>query len=246
VSNPSDKTTQSSMQLHSSTIKKLFREHFQAAQPWLLAHQQREALVATITQRIAGLPGVSMDRHHYYTSEQERARYVCSIELKRPGEVSYFDRTSFQLLLNEQGALTIQHAVYHRVTATAVVASLEQLVGFLMTCLEVLERQAALATKRQKVRDLKAQAIVAQVKKLAREEQFDFYTKTDTVKLTLYVKIADDESLELQIAFKDFDKALPNLRSTIVALRALHKQGIKFKLSRSHYHKYRWLSHTAS
>lgn len=233
------------MQVHSSTIKKLFREHFAAAQPWLVAHLDREALLATVTQRLAGLPGVRVDRHYYYASEQERARYVCSIELQRPGEVSYFSQTSLQLLLNEQGALTIQHTVYRRVTDTAVVASLEQLVTFLMACLEALERQAGLATKRQKVRDLKAQAIVAQVKKLAREEQFDFYTKTDTLKLTLYVKIADDESLELQIAFKDFARALPNLRSIIVALRALHRQGIQFKLSRSPYHKHRWLSHTA-
>lgn len=234
------------MQVHSSTIKKLFREHFAAAQPWLVADLDREVLITTITQRLAGLPGVRVDRHHYYASEKDRARFVCSIELHRPGEVSYFSRTSFQLLLNESSALTIQHAGYRRVTDAAVVASLEQLVAFLMACLESLERQAGLATKRQKVRDLKAQAIIAQVRRLAREEQFDFYTKTDVLKLTLYVKIADDESLELQIAFKDFDKALPNLRSTIVALRALHQQGIHFKLSRSPYHKHRWISHTSS
>jgi len=233
------------MGLPTSTIKKLLREHFQATQPWLIADSEREALRQTITQRVAGLPGVSLDRQRYYASEHEQARHVCSLDLKRPGEFSYYHGTSFQLLLNEQNALTIQHDVYRQVTATALVASVEQLLGFLRACLEALERQEALANKRQKVRDLKAQAIVAQVKKLAKEEQFDFYTKTDTVKLTLYVKIADDESLELQIAFKDFVKALPNLRSTIVALRALHQQDIKFKLSRSHYHKYRWQSHAA-
>lgn len=233
------------MRLSTSTIKKLFREHFQAAPPWLVADMARDTLVETITRRVAGLPGLSLDRHRYYASEQERARYVCSIDLKRPGEDSYYRGTTFQLLLNEPGAFTIQHDVHRQVTDTAVVGSPEQLVGFFMACLEVLERQDALASKRQKVRDLKAQAMVAQVRKLAREEQFDFYTKTDSVKLTLYVKIADDESLELQIAFKDFATALPNLRSTIVALRALHKQGIKFKLSGSPVHKYHWLSHTA-
>ena len=233
------------MQIHSSTLRKLFREHFAAAQPWLVADLDREALVTTITERVGGLPGVRVSRHNYYASEKDKALFVCSIELQRPGERSHFDRTPFQLLLNEQGALTLQHVGYHRINEAVLVAGLEHLEAFLMACLEALERQAGLASKRQKVRDLKAQAIIAQVRRLAREEQFDFYTTTDVLKLTLYVKITDEASLELQIAFKDFDKALPNLRSTIVALRALHQQGIQFKLSRSPYHKHRWISHTS-
>ena len=197
------------MGLPTSTIKKLFREHFQAAQPWLVADLEREALVADhhpacrrAARREHGSPAL--------LCLGTRAGPPCV--LYRPeaaGESVFYRGTSFRLLLNDQGALTIQHDVYRQVTDTALVASVEQLLGFLMACREALERQEALASKRQKVRDLKAQAIVAQVKKLAREEQFDFYTKTDTVKLTLYVKIADDTSLELQIAFKDFARPCP-------------------------------------
>ena len=63
-----------------------------------------------------------------------------------------------------------------------------------------------------KVRDLLAQAILAQVRKLATEERFDFMSETDAQKLKLFVKLSDDHAVVLHIPFKEFKQFLPQLR----------------------------------
>ena len=81
-----------------------------------------------------------------------------------------------------------------------------------------MDRKRALKAKRGKVRDLLAQAILAQVRKLAKEEKFDFMSETDAQKLNLFVKLSDDHAVVLHIPFKDFKQFLPQLRSVIVTL----------------------------
>jgi hypothetical protein len=108
-----------------------------------------------------------------------------------------------------------------------------------------LERQQVLASKRHKVRELKSQAIIAQVKKLAKEEQFDFYAESDTQKLKLYVKLSAHECMELQIPFSKFQEALPHPHTTILGLRELYAGGIKFKLqalSSYRLHDRKWIT----
>jgi len=95
-------------------------------------------------------------------------------------------------------------------------------------CKQRLERKRALQAKRGKVRQLLAQAILAQVRKLAREERFDFMSESDAQKLKLYVKLSDEHAIELHIPFREFKQILPQLRSAIVALRQLYQSGLRF------------------
>ena len=91
-------------------------------------------------------------------------------------------------------------------------------------------RQKALKAQRGKVRELLAQAILAQVRKLAKEERFEFMSETDAQKLKLFVKLSDDHAVVLHIPFKDFKRLLPELRSAIVTLRQLYHNGIRFQI----------------
>lgn len=230
------------MAIPTPTIRRLFREHFSDASPLQVKQEERATVTAQIRQRLAGMKYVESERTNYYIDQREKDRFLFTLDIKEPSaHASYRDSTSFTFKLNERGQLTI---AYWRQQAT--VASLDEIVAFVQACQEVVERKLTQKSKRQKVRELKAQAIMAQVKKLAKADQFDFYTETDTQKLTLYVRLSERESVELQIPFNKFEAVLPQLRTSIQSLRELYAQGIKFKIgqaSPSGWQNQRWIEH---
>lgn len=212
------------MTLSTSTIKKLLHEHFPGAQPRRLDAAEKAAFTTTISQRLASLPGVKVNEYAY-VPESQKAPFVCSFTFAMPSQQYYFSYKRFALLVNERQELMLDAP-----GGSAVVSTIDELVAFATACVERLQRQQVLSSKRQKVRDLKAQAIIAQVKQLARDEQLTFSTASDTHKLKLYVKLSARECIELHIPFAKFQDVLPHLRATILALRELHRRGIPFKL----------------
>lgn len=212
------------MTLSTSTIKKLLREYFPGTWPLRVTAAEKDALVATLKQGLRGLSYVKVEEHAY-VSEAQKAHFVCSFALEIPSQRSSFSYNRFTLRLNDQQELTIDAP-----GGSAGVSSLEELLAFAEAAQARLQRQQVLSGKRQKVRDLKAQAILAQVKQLAKAEQLAFYTTSDTQKLKLYVKLSPQTCIELHIPFTKFQEVLPHLRATILALRELHARGIPFKL----------------
>jgi hypothetical protein len=230
------------MSIPDPTIRRLLREHFAGTSPLPATAEQRDALATQIRQRLAGMKYVETERNTHYIDQREKDRFVCSFSINEPSDYRHYsDSTSFTVKINAHGQLTIAHW-----SIDAVVSSLDEIVAFATACQEVVERKIAQKSRRQKVRDLKAQAIVAQVKKIAKEDKFDFYTETDTQKLTLYVRLSDKESVELQIPFPKFEEVLPHLRASIHAVRELYARGIKFKVgqfSPSGWRSQHWIQH---
>lgn len=130
-------------------------------------------------------------------------------------------------MVDDQGRLTINET---HSGDSALVSDLDEVIRFIEHCKERTERQKALKAQRGKVRDLLAQAILAQVRKVAKEERFDFMSETDAQKLNLFVKLSDDHAIVLHIPFKEFKQFLPQLRSVIVTLRQLYQNGIRFQI----------------
>ena len=228
------------MPLQNSTIKKFMRECFTAESPIRVTDAAREALVETINTRIATLNNVKVSSN-YYVAAHEKADFVTAFTIEDPSEEYYYRRgESFRLQTNAQKELTISG--YYN---SAPVSSIEELLSFIAACQERLNRQHALKARRQKVRDLKAQAIITRIKKLAQEEKFDFATTSDTQKLKLYVRLSQKECIELHIPFKQFEEMLPQLRTAILSLRALYENGIRFKLRSTSAIGWRteWISH---
>lgn len=228
------------MAIPSPTLRRLLREHFSEASPIQATREERAALATQIRQRLAGMKYVESDRTNYYIEAREKERFICSFSISEPSD-HYARDTTFILKLNERGLLTLEHW-----RSTVLVSSLDELIAFVTACQEIVERKATQKSKRQKVRDLKAQAIVAQVKKIAKEDKFDFYTESDTQKLTLYVRLSDNESVELRIPFSKFEAVLPHLRASIQSVRELYAHGIKFKVgqfSPSGWRSQHWIQH---
>lgn len=217
------------------------REQFTGSPPIRVTEGNREEIIATVTARIKTLNNIDVATNRYI-SEREKARFLTAFTSKDPSPDRYYYRSDehFRLVTNDQNELTI--ANYYEETQ---VADLEEIFSFIAVCQERLNRQHALKTRRQKVRDLKAQAIIARIKTLAEEEKFDFATDTDTQKLKLFVRLDANECIELHVSFKDFEETLPKLRSAIVSLRELRDKGIRFKLRSTTKIGWRtqWVSH---
>jgi len=230
------------MSIQTTTIRKFFREHFTGNSPIRISYGERENLREKIRQRISGIPNVKFSEKPYYFSEKQKDRYVCGFSVDDPdSRHSYYSSESFSLVLDEMGNLTIKQDYSEK----ALVSDLEEIVSFIAACKKRLERQKVLRSKRKKVRDFKAQAIVAQVRRLAKQEKFDFCTDTDNVKLKLFIKLSDTECIELQVPFSKFQEILPNLRAAVLSLREMTSTGIKFRLRGVSSYHHKWITHSS-
>ncbi len=215
-----------------TTVKKFFKKNFKGKNPLHIPDSERKKTGEMLMRRFKGLKHIGVDRHYYFRKE-EKERMVCNFFVEEPSERYYSHlHTEFVLLLNEQNELTIRHY-----KDDALISDIEEIFRFISDCQEEVERLLAMAVRRKKVREFKAQAIIARVKQMAKEDQFDFYTETDTVKLKLYVRLSEHDCIELHIPFSKFQEVIPNVRETVSLIRKLHDKGINFKFRSLHsYH----------
>ncbi len=225
------------MALQSNTIKKLFREIFKEDNPMRAVESEREGLDQKIRKLLEGMSNVKVDAHG---RTRDRELLVSRFSINEPGDRHRWSSSNhFRIVIDEMGRLAIKEW-----SASALISDFEELLEFVAVCRERIERRQVLKTKRRKIREFKTQAIIAQVKKLAKDEKFDFYTETDTVKLKLYVRLSDKECIQLFVPFNRFQEVLPNLRTAIVSLRELIDMGIKFKVKSSFgWHSGGWIEH---
>ena len=88
------------------------------------------------------------------------------------------------------------------------------------------------------------QAILAQVRKIAKEDRFDFATEVDSVKLKLIIRLSDQDDFAILIPFSQFKEVLPKLRTAIRALRETYNTGVRFKTNlKRGYRRSNWIRH---
>jgi hypothetical protein len=215
------------MALQRRTIQKLLREDFPGTNPLVVDPAKREKIAADLKARLERLDGVDT-KEHSWVRKEEKPRFVCSFSILDTEAYYYHaSRVSFHLLLDDTNRLTLKET---RCGDSVLVGDLDEVMRFVRHCKQRLERHKALRSKRGKVRELLAQAILAQVRKLAKEERLDFISETDAQKLNLFVKLSEEHALVLPIPFKDFKQFLPHLRAAIVTLRQLYQNGFRFQI----------------
>jgi hypothetical protein len=232
------------MSLNSRSINKLLKEACRGTRPMTVEPAAREQLGNAITRQLERIEGVETKVYHYLP-EAEKSRLVCAFSVLDPEPRYYYaSRNDFFLLLDENSTLTIRPA---RDSVQAVVSSPDEIVQFILHCKQRLARRRALKAKREKVRELRAQAIIAQVKQLAKEDKFDFMTATDSQKLRLFVKLSNHHCLELHIPLQQFQQMLPHLRGAIASLRQLYENGWRFNVTSNRALSWQqsWVSHAS-
>ena len=225
------------MSLNCTTVRKLLRESLVGGRPWLLDREQGCALARQLQEQLRG------QEHIFVTllNEREKNRVdLCRVTILDPVSSEYYHwrHTSFELFLDEQQRL---HLNCQR--EPVLVSEYGEIVSFVTACRERLLRQKAQHSKREKVKNLKTQAVVARVKQLAREEAFDFCIETKERALKLYLKLTERDSLELQVPYKDFEEVIPHLRGAIQSLRALYARRLRFSVRQVSGYSMDWVHH---
>ncbi|MEZ4728531.1 MAG: hypothetical protein R3E79_15465 [Caldilineaceae bacterium] len=205
----------------------LTRTYFSGKSPIQVARDERAVLAQRLGEQLAALNHIKLETHPYHRSEEERNRYLCAFRLDLPnGRPWSLANLRFTLKLDAQGQLLITDG-----KKEALVSSLAEVVAFARRYQELAEQYHAQASQRQKVRDLKTKAILAQVKKLAKEERFSYYAEPQTRKLDLHIKLAGKKYLTLTIPFAQFQEVVPLIRNAITTLRELSEHQIRFVVS---------------
>lgn len=200
------------------------RENLRGAPAPAMDEAAAQALVAGLRERLAGLHGVEL-ANAQRVSRRENELLIVTI----PDPLdAWRGGVSFALVYRD-GTLDVREPVYSNQRGPAFTTA-DELVALIAACVVEMERSHAKAQRANKVRGLQAQAIVGAARKLAEDEGFEFFASTDTRKLNLYIAVGADDLLELHIPFARFQELLPRLKQAVLALRDLHKTGLRFRL----------------
>jgi hypothetical protein len=112
----------------------------------------------------------------------------------------------------------------------------EALRALVTDLLEQLRQKLFNQQKREKVRGLQLQAIKAQLKQIANEEQFEFYVQSTKLLIRIGIRLEGNTEILLSVPFTEFENALPELRGMVVNLRALSQRRIRFKTQQQSRH----------
>ncbi|MEM8642130.1 MAG: hypothetical protein AAGG51_25460 [Cyanobacteria bacterium P01_G01_bin.54] len=233
------------------SLQKLLRENISGRQPLTVSPEQAQELAEDLLVRVEALPGVERDdnRHHRHRfpvgsgalNPATTDTLCCCILLEESSERWYQHHTRLYLLRTPEQQLWVELGGQR---SPAPLSDINEVVALAQAFTQRVNQQKAKAAKRQKQRDLKQQAILAQVRKIAKEDQFDFATEVDSIKLKLIIRLSDNDYFAILIPFSQFKDVLPKLRTAIQALRETYNSGVRFKthLKRS-YGRSNWIRH---
>lgn len=222
------------MSITSRSIQKLLRENISGKNPLTVDLEKAKEVAEDFLTRVEPLAGVERNDNCYsYRRSQGGSNadptpsntLCCCLLLEQSKERWYRNQTHLHLFVSPEQQLWVELG-YQR--SPAPVSDISEVVSLIQAFIQRVEQQQAQAAKRQKQKDLKVQAILAQVRKIAKEDKFDFATEVDTVKLKLMIRLSDQDYFAILIPFNQFKEVLPKLRTAIGAIRETHSTGVRF------------------
>jgi len=235
------------MSIGSRTLQKLLRENISGEKPLSVDPEQARELAEDLLARVEPLAGTKRNdnchrRFRVGGSDEPNHDFCCCILLEESSDRWYRNETHLHLIRSREQQLWVDLG-YER--SPAPVSDIGEVVALVQAFMQRVDRQKAQAAKRKKQKDLKVQAILAQVRKIAKEDKFDFATEVDTVKLKLIIRLSeDDDYFAILIPFKQFKEVLPKLRTAISALRETYDTGVRFKTNiKRGYRRSSWIRH---
>ncbi|MGK7925869.1 MAG: hypothetical protein AB4290_11585 [Spirulina sp.] len=229
-------------------MQKLLRENISGENPLSVDSEQARELAEDLLARVEPLPGVKRNDNCYRrfqgrsnADQSPTHDFCCCILLEESSDRWYRNETHLHLLGSPEQQLWVELG-YER--SPAPVSDIGEVVALIQAFLQRVDRQKAQAAKRKKQKDLKVQAILAQVRKIAKEDRFDFATEVDSVKLKLIIRLSDQDDFAILIPFSQFKEVLPKLRTAIRALRETYNTGVRFKTNlKRGYRRSNWIRH---
>lgn len=237
------------MSITSRSLQKLLRENISGEKPLSVDPEKAKELSEDLLARVEPLPGAKRNDNCYCfrrsqvgsSANQPTDDLCCCVLLEDSSDRWYRNETHLHLLRSSEEQLWVELG-FER--SPAPLSDIDEAIALAQAFLQRVERQKAQAAKRKKQKDLKIQAILAQVRKIAKEDKFDFATEVDTIKLKLIIRLSDNDYFAILIPFNQFKEVLPKLRTAIQALRETYNTGVRFKTHiKRGYRRSDWIRH---
>jgi len=232
--------------LHDSTLQKVFREHFKGDSPIVvLGTENKQALISRLKDKLSTIDGFIFLKPSHHQYEYRKSEAVCTFKILSPS-TCYRDQ-DFTIRFNDKNELCIDD----RYRVNSPVYELEQVytlvdkmrLEYNRLDAKCLEREKN-KVKKEKIKGLKHQAIIAKINEIAREDQLEFYVIQYEIKVKLVVRLSKTEKMDIDIPYSKFQETLKNLRFTIQTIRELRESGILFKIHRTGYRERGWIKYT--
>ena len=222
------------MSITSRSLQKLLRENILGEKPLSVDPEKAKELAEDLLARVEPIAGAKRNDNCYCfhrsqvgaSAKQPSNELCCCVLLEDSSDRWYRNETHLHLLRSPEQQFWVELG-YQR--SPAPLSDIGEVVALIQAFLQRVERQKAQAAKRKKQKDLKIEAILAQVRKIAKEDKFDFATEVDTIKLKLIIRLSDQDYFAILIPFNQFKDVLPKLRTAIRALRETYNTGVRFK-----------------
>jgi hypothetical protein len=232
------------MSLNSRSIAKILREHFTGETPIVKNAFEQKEFISNLKKELKKIKGIEISDHRYSVSNsKDKFEKQCHFSIEDESQESrfrFYGSDSFTLKFNPVNQLFIEHYGDSR----ALIYQMEQINSFIERIKEEHQNKKARKTKREKINTLKQQAIIAKIKEIAKEDQFDFCARPYSNKLKIGICIEGGKLMEIDIPYREFQNILKDLRSLIQTVNDLQKSGIGFKLTRdSGYRGYGWITY---
>lgn len=234
--------------LQTSTIKKIFREHFKGEVPIVKYASEKKMLILEIKQKLSTMNGFAFSDRYYPIYTETESEEICHFKVLSPSQ--HYDYPEFTVKFNDQNELIIEKWNVHN----SPVYHLEQIYTLFdqMTLelkrldanyLKSQSKRQSDQIKREKIKGLKRKAIIAKIHQIAKEEQLEFYLIEHVTKVKLAIRLAESEKMEIDIPYSKFHEILQNLRVMIQTIREFHDLGITLKMRRTGYRDPKWIAY---
>lgn len=218
------------MRLPKPTVRKLIRESFTGQTGIPINLNDRVGVMKEWTKKLERIDGIRITSHP--GDRDSRSRCLIRFTIPNPSDQPYYWRSNELRLETDQEARLLINASDYPVDQQLVspVANIDEIETFVRGVLARYASRNAKAEKREKIRQFKTKAILAQVKLLAKEEGFQYATMHDTQKLKLFIHLSGNHLIEFSIPFSKFQQTLPQLRDHLQTMRALYHDGLRFRV----------------
>ena len=127
----------------------------------------------------------------------------------------------------------------YRMNREVPVTSLEQVCQTIESVAKKLQARGARRKKHEKIRDLKARSVEAQVDEIAQRLQFEYQVMRKHTKLVLAIALDEDRCLFVDIPLGKIQETIERLEVLIQQIKALYGEGLRFKIEGKPYGEFR-------
>ncbi len=221
--------------LTAAIVKAQATKSFSGEKPLRADTEQKQlTLLAQCKHQLMKLPQLRPEQNTWYDSRGNLDFHVVL-------DARHISDVHIRLQFDKKGRLCLTKR-YHG-TDLAKVSNMEEIAAFADALRKAsiaedrrYEKLAFDAVKKEKIKSLKEQAIVAKIRELCAAEQVSYILETGYLhKMKLLVRLSDAERMEVDIPFASYQNILQNLQTAIQSFRELLAKNVVIKVKSNPY-----------